>query len=120
MELGYLQGMCDLVAPLLVILDDEVETYGCFLNLMNRMSPNFPCGGAMDTKFANMRSLLQVLDHDLFTLIRQNGDYTHFYFCYRWFLLDFKRGSLTMVVDPRVKVTRTRTFGNILETGYDL
>ncbi len=92
-EIGYVQGMCDLAAPLLVILDDEAEAYDCFRNLMQRMSANFPSGGAMDAKFANMRSLLQVLDHDLFTLIRQNGDYTHFYFCYRWFLLDFKRGE---------------------------
>ncbi|CAG7826966.1 unnamed protein product, partial [Allacma fusca] len=92
MDIGYVQGMCDLAAPLLVILDDEAEAYGCFRRLMERMSANFPTGGgAMDAHFANMRSLLQVLDHDLFALIRQNGDYTHFYFCYRWFLLDFKR-----------------------------
>lgn len=36
--------------------------------------------------------LLQILDSELFELMHQNGDYTHFYFCYRWFLLDFKRG----------------------------
>lgn len=46
----------------------------------------------MDTHFANMRSLIQILDSDVFELMHQNGDYTHFYFCYRWFLLDFKRG----------------------------
>ncbi|XP_072018949.1 small G protein signaling modulator 2-like [Amphiura filiformis] len=91
LDVGYVQGMCDLVAPLLVIFDDEAKTYSCFCELMKRMSKNFPHGGAMDNHFANMRSLIQILDSEMFELMHQNGDYTHFYFCYRWFLLDFKR-----------------------------
>ncbi|MBN3304185.1 SGSM2 protein, partial [Amia calva] len=94
LEMGYVQGMCDLLAPLMVILDDEWLAYSCFTQLMKRMSQNFPNGGAMDTHFANMRSLIQILDSELFELMHQNGDYTHFYFCYRWFLLDFKRELL--------------------------
>ncbi|KAM8854032.1 small G protein signaling modulator 2 isoform 3-T3 [Synchiropus picturatus] len=94
LEVGYVQGMCDLLAPLMVILDDECLVYSCFTQLMKRMSQNFPNGGAMDTHFANMRSLIQILDCELFELMQQNGDYTHFYFCYRWFLLDFKRELL--------------------------
>uniref|UniRef100_A0A3Q3KS79 Small G protein signaling modulator 2 n=1 Tax=Mastacembelus armatus TaxID=205130 RepID=A0A3Q3KS79_9TELE len=94
LEMGYVQGMCDLLAPLMVILDDESLAYSCFTQLMRRMSQNFPNGGAMDTHFANMRSLIQILDSELFELMQQNGDYTHFYFCYRWFLLDFKRELL--------------------------
>ncbi|XP_028275560.1 small G protein signaling modulator 2 isoform X3 [Parambassis ranga] len=94
LEMGYIQGMCDLLAPLMVILDDECLAYSCFTQLMKRMSQNFPNGGAMDTHFANMRSLIQILDSELFELMQQNGDYTHFYFCYRWFLLDFKRELL--------------------------
>uniref|UniRef100_A0A8C7PK94 Small G protein signaling modulator 1a n=1 Tax=Oncorhynchus mykiss TaxID=8022 RepID=A0A8C7PK94_ONCMY len=91
LEIGYVQGMCDLLAPLLVILDDEAMAYSCFTELMKRMNQNFPHGGAMDTHFANMRSLIQILDSEIFELMHQNGDYTHFYFCYRWFLLDLKR-----------------------------
>uniref|UniRef100_A0A4W5M5A9 Small G protein signaling modulator 1 n=1 Tax=Hucho hucho TaxID=62062 RepID=A0A4W5M5A9_9TELE len=91
LEIGYVQGMCDLLAPLLVILDDEAMAFSCFTELMKRMNQNFPHGGAMDTQFANMRSLIQILDSELFELMHQNGDYTHFYFCYRWFLLDLKR-----------------------------
>ncbi|XP_053767541.1 small G protein signaling modulator 2 isoform X3 [Desmodus rotundus] len=91
LDMGYVQGMCDLLAPLLVILDNDQLAYSCFTHLMKRMSQNFPNGGAMDTHFANMRSLIQILDSELFELMHQNGDYTHFYFCYRWFLLDFKR-----------------------------
>nr|XP_022341295.1 small G protein signaling modulator 1-like isoform X5 [Crassostrea virginica] len=94
LEVGYVQGMCDLVAPLLVIFDDESLTYSCFCELMKRMSANFPHGGAMDTHFANMRSLIQILDAELFEHMHHHGDYTHFYFCYRWFLLDFKRELL--------------------------
>ncbi|XP_046386082.1 small G protein signaling modulator 1-like isoform X2 [Ischnura elegans] len=94
LDVGYMQGMCDLAAPLLVILDDEATAYSCFCRLMERMQANFPNGGAMDTHFANMRSLIQILDSEMFELMHQNGDYTHFYFCYRWFLLDFKRELL--------------------------
>ncbi|XP_071621521.1 small G protein signaling modulator 2 isoform X5 [Heliangelus exortis] len=94
LEIGYVQGMCDLLAPLMVILDNDQLAYSCFSHLMQRMSQNFPNGGAMDTHFANMRSLIQILDSELFELMHQNGDYTHFYFCYRWFLLDFKRELL--------------------------
>ncbi|XP_069083131.1 small G protein signaling modulator 2 isoform X2 [Pleurodeles waltl] len=94
LEVGYVQGMCDLLAPLMVVLDNDQLAYSCFSQLMKRMSQNFPNGGAMDTHFANMRSLIQILDSELFELMHQNGDYTHFYFCYRWFLLDFKRELL--------------------------
>ena len=37
LEVGYMQGMCDLVAPLLVIIDDEMVVYSCFQFLMTRM-----------------------------------------------------------------------------------
>ena len=91
LDVGYMQGMCDLVAPLLVILDDEVVVFSCFKSLMTRMIKNFPTGSQMDENFANMRALMQVLDGTLYDKIQQNGDFSHFYFCYRWFLLDFKR-----------------------------
>lgn len=91
MDMGYVQGMCDLAAPLLVILEDEPTVYSCFSQNMKRMSANFPNGNAMDQHFGNMRSLIQIMDPELFEHMRQYGDYTHFYFCYRWFLLDFKR-----------------------------
>ncbi|XP_037916963.1 small G protein signaling modulator 2-like isoform X2 [Hermetia illucens] len=91
LDIGYMQGMCDLVAPLLVIFDDESLSYSCFCHLMERMIQNFPSGSAMDMHFSNMRSLIQILDSELYDLMHAHGDYTHFYFCYRWFLLDFKR-----------------------------
>uniref|UniRef100_A0A8C5DIT9 Small G protein signaling modulator 1-like n=1 Tax=Gouania willdenowi TaxID=441366 RepID=A0A8C5DIT9_GOUWI len=104
LDTGYVQGMCDLLAPLLVILDDGQFVKVCFTELMKRMNQNFPHGGAMDSHFANMRSLIQILDSELFELMQQNGDYTHFYFCYRWFLLDFKR---EMVYDDVFSVWET-------------
>ncbi|XP_077868297.1 small G protein signaling modulator 1 [Saccoglossus kowalevskii] len=115
LEVGYVQGMCDLVAPLLVILDDEAKTYSCFCELMKRMSKNFPHGGAMDTHFANMRSLIQILDSEMFELMHQNGDYTHFYFCYRWFLLDFKR---ELVYDDTFSMWETIWAAKHVSSGY--
>lgn len=53
-----------------------------------------PCRPATSQEAdASLLSCGQILDSELFELMHQNGDYTHFYFCYRWFLLDFKRGT---------------------------
>lgn len=41
------------------LLVDQLA-YSCFSHLMKRMGQNFPSGGAMDSHFANMRSLIQV------------------------------------------------------------
>ncbi|KAL7062695.1 hypothetical protein AAHC03_01063 [Spirometra sp. Aus1] len=45
LETGYVQGMCDLLAPLLVILDDEALAHACFCQLMQTMLANFPLPG---------------------------------------------------------------------------
>ncbi|XP_068623673.1 small G protein signaling modulator 2-like [Battus philenor] len=94
LETGYMQGMCDLVAPLLVTMREEAAAHALFARLMQRARDNFPTGQAMDAHFADMRSLIQILDCELYELMHAHGDYTHFYFCYRWFLLDFKRELL--------------------------
>ena len=61
-EIGYVQGMCDLLAPLLVILDNEALTHACFTKLMQRMIQNFPqMGSIMDENLKTMTLLLQVL-----------------------------------------------------------
>ncbi|KAJ8981942.1 hypothetical protein NQ317_002114 [Molorchus minor] len=94
LDIGYMQGMCDLVAPLLVIFNDESLTYACFCHLMERMVENFPNGNAMDCHFANMRSLIQILDSEMYELMHAHGDYTHFYFCYRYVVLvGFQKGA---------------------------
>lgn len=44
----------------LCVCSSEVMAFSCFTELMKRMNQNFPHGGAMDSHFANMRSLIQV------------------------------------------------------------
>lgn len=57
LETGYMQGMCDLAAPLLVMMREEAAAHALFARLMARATDNFPSGQAMDAHFADMRSV---------------------------------------------------------------
>ncbi|KAE9418917.1 hypothetical protein Angca_002346, partial [Angiostrongylus cantonensis] len=91
LEDGYIQGMCDIMAPLLVVFEDEALTVQCFTMIMTRLRDNFPHRTGMDICLMNFRSLIQVVDPQVFALLTSTSDATHLYFSYRWFLLDFKR-----------------------------
>ena len=60
LEEGYSQGMCDLLAPLLVVLRDEGLTYACYLRLMESAILLFPPHTDMNTRLSNLKALLQV------------------------------------------------------------
>jgi hypothetical protein len=87
---GYIQGMCDIVAPLLVAFDDEALVWSCFQKLMVTLAANFNASEQMDMSFSNLRALLRVMDPDLYELLHEH-DCTHLFFTHRWFLIDFKR-----------------------------
>lgn len=53
-----MQGMCDLAAPLLVMMQEEAVAHALFNKLMERAKHNFPSGQAMDAHFADMRWVL--------------------------------------------------------------
>jgi len=36
-DLGYVQGMSDILSPLLMLFQDEVETFWCFTTAISRM-----------------------------------------------------------------------------------
>lgn len=57
---GYSQGMCDLLSPLLVVLDNEPLAYACYLNLMESAIKLFPPNVEMNKRLANVQTLLQV------------------------------------------------------------
>lgn len=53
-----MQGMCDLAAPLLVMMREEASAHALFARVMDRARDNFPSGQAMDAHFADMRSVI--------------------------------------------------------------
>lgn len=88
---GYSQGMCDLLAPLLVMLEDESLTYACYLCLMRSAIELFPPHTGMNTRLSNLKALLQVLEPDFFQYLSERPLGDGLFYCYRWFLVSFKR-----------------------------
>lgn len=90
-DVSYVQGMSDLVSPLLVVFNDEAITYTCFCSLMNRLKSHFLLDSkAMSQKFEHLSLLVQRTDPELYKYLVDIGAEDMF-FCYRWLLLDLKR-----------------------------
>ncbi|XP_047325654.1 TBC1 domain family member 15-like [Impatiens glandulifera] len=90
-DLGYCQGMSDFLSPILFIMQDESESFWCFVALMERLGPNFnrDQNGVHSQLFA-LSKLVELLDSPLHNYFKQN-DCLNYFFCFRWVLIQFKR-----------------------------
>ncbi|XP_017151498.1 TBC1 domain family member 17 [Drosophila miranda] len=90
-DLGYVQGMSDLLAPILEIQGDEVDAFWCFVGFMDMVFTNFDMDQAgMKNQFAQLRRLIEFANAPLFNYMRSH-DSDNMYFCFRWLLVWYKR-----------------------------
>lgn len=91
-ELGYVQGMSDLCAPVYVVMDgDEELTFWCFVEIMDRMKQNFLRDqSGMRKQLSTLQQLIAVMDPELYRHLEKT-DSLNLFFCFRWILIHFKR-----------------------------
>ncbi|XP_054263232.1 TBC1 domain family member 15-like isoform X2 [Macrosteles quadrilineatus] len=90
-DLGYVQGMSDLLSPILILLSNEVDAFWCFVGLMDRVYRNFDMDQAgMKKQLSQLHSLLGAAEPELAGYLDRH-DSGNMFFCFRWLLVLFKR-----------------------------
>ncbi|EJD02386.1 RabGAP/TBC [Fomitiporia mediterranea MF3/22] len=91
-QLGYVQGMSDLCAPIYVVMGgDEEMIFWCFVEVMNRMKQNFLRDqSGMKKQLLTLQQLISVMDPELYRHLEKT-DGLNLFFCFRWVLIAFKR-----------------------------
>nr|XP_055029907.1 TBC1 domain family member 15 isoform X2 [Misgurnus anguillicaudatus] len=90
-DLGYVQGMSDLLSPILFVMENEVDAFWCFVSLMDEMHENFEEQmQGMKTQLIQLSSLLRLQDLAFWNYLEAQ-DSGYLYFCFRWLLIRFKR-----------------------------
>lgn len=90
-DVGYVQGMSDLLSPILYLLDDEAASFWCFVGFMERVFRNFDEDQAgMKNQLNKMKTLMEFANPRLFRYFKTH-DSDNMYFCFRWLLVWYKR-----------------------------
>ena len=91
-DLGYGQGMNDLLAPILVVFSgDEVLSFACFVKFMNAQQDNFQKDSTyLRKQIQSLGRILSILDPELHTYLSSIEAWESF-FPVRWLLCHFKR-----------------------------
>jgi hypothetical protein len=90
-ELGYVQGMSDLLAPLFVAMGDEAMAFWAFTAFMDRVQSNFFMDqSGMHGQLKTLDSLIHFMDPELYKRLEET-ETSNLFFCFRWLLVWFKR-----------------------------
>jgi TBC1 domain family member 15 len=90
-DLGYVQGMSDLLAPVYAVLQDDALAFWAFQRFMERMERNFLRDqSGMRSQLLTLDHLTQFMDPKLYAHL-QSADSTNFFFFFRMLLVWYKR-----------------------------
>ncbi|GBP79556.1 TBC1 domain family member 15 [Eumeta japonica] len=90
-DLGYVQGMSDILAPILLVMGNEVDSFWCFVGFMEKIASNFNMDQAdMLSQLAQVHQIISFVCPDFAQYLIQR-DSSNMYFCFRWLLVWFKR-----------------------------
>ena len=83
--------MSDLLSPLLYVMENEVDTFWCFVGFMKLVKQNFDFDqGGIKNQLSELIDLLKTIDSDFYAYLDAK-DSGNLYFCFRWLLIWFKR-----------------------------
>lgn len=90
-DLGYVQGMSDLLAPVYVVSEDDAIAFWCFEGLMQRMERNFLRDQTgMRTQLTQLTELTHFMLPRLYAHLEQ-CESLNFFFFFRMLLIIYKR-----------------------------
>eukprot|EP01134_Creolimax_fragrantissima_P007124 CFRG7124T1 len=90
-DLAYVQGMSDILGPILEVMDDEVDAFWCFAGIMDRVEQNFQKDqNGVHIILGHLRRLLEHVDPELMQHFTSHGC-ENLFFCFRWIIIDMKR-----------------------------
>ena len=91
-EIEYVQGMCDLLVPLLSVIKDEYLAFWAFVSFMKRMRHCYlPDSASIQRQLDALRSMIHLVDPILHDYLSFEHNTRNLYFCYRWLLVALKR-----------------------------
>jgi hypothetical protein len=69
-DIGYVQGMNDLLSPIVLVIEDEADAFWCFVELMKTMQLNFHHNQkGMHRRLTSLAHLVAIMDSALFKKI---------------------------------------------------
>lgn len=90
-DLGYVQGMSDLLSPILVVMQNELDAFWCFAGWLDNIGVNFELEQqGMKNQLQDLHRLLHFVDAKLCSYLEKH-DSGNLYFAFRWLLILFKR-----------------------------
>jgi TBC1 domain family member 15 len=90
-DLGYVQGMSDLLAPIYAVMQDDAIAFWGFQQFMDRMERNFLRDqSGMRSQLLALDHLVQFMDPKLYRHL-ESADSTNFFFFFRMLLVWYKR-----------------------------